>query len=85
MFFKSPFRFFQERSIIAASMRKATININRASRRELEALPLIGPKRAAIIVAFRESHGWFGSVDDLDLVPGIGKTIIKRLEGLIVV
>ena len=52
-------------------MKMCAVDINRASPKTLERLPLIGPKRAARIVAYRNTHGWFGSVDDLDRVPGI--------------
>ncbi len=61
-------------------MKMRAVDINRASPKTLERLPLIGPKRAARIVAYRNTHGWFGSVDDLDRVPGIGKGILRRIR-----
>lgn len=61
-------------------MQTRAIDINRATQKTLEGLPLIGPKRAARIVAFRNAHGWFGSLDDLDRVPGIGKGIVRRIR-----
>ncbi|MCX6338686.1 MAG: ComEA family DNA-binding protein [Candidatus Aureabacteria bacterium] len=64
-------------------MKTARVNINRASRKALETLPLIGPKRAARIIMFRRSNGWFATIDDLDSVPGIGKKIISRIRGYI--
>lgn len=54
------------------------INLNRASAEELQKLPGVGPVLAARIVAFREEHGPFRSVDDLTLVSGIGP---KTLDG----
>lgn len=66
-------------------MKRVRININRASRKTLETLPLIGPKRAAGIVAFRKRNGTFRTVDDLDSVPGIGKKIISRIRGYVTV
>ncbi|MDD5557747.1 MAG: ComEA family DNA-binding protein [bacterium] len=59
---------------------KRRVNINRAAAVVLEQLPLIGPKRAARIVADRRARGPFGSVDDLDRVPGIGPRIVARLR-----
>jgi len=66
-------------------MKKRKININRASARALEELPLIGPKRAARIVEFRKEHGPFRSIHDLDLVPGIGSGIVRRLAPFITI
>lgn len=55
------------------------LNLNQASAAELEALPGIGPTLAARILAFREEHGPFRSVEDLLQVSGIGP---KTLEGI---
>ncbi len=61
-------------------MRTRTVDVNRATQKALEQLPLIGPKRAARIIAYRSEHGWFGSVADLDRVPGIGEAILRRIS-----
>lgn len=61
-------------------MKTRTVDVNRATQKTLEGLPLIGPKRAARIIAYRRVHGWFGRVEDLDLVPGIGEAIVRRIR-----
>lgn len=38
----------------------------------------VGPDRAEAIVAYREKHGSFGSVEDLALVKGIGAKIVTK-------
>jgi len=48
------------------------IDVNRASAADLEALPGIGPVLAARIIAYRQAHGPFKSIDDLEQVSGIG-------------
>ncbi|MFD0586701.1 ComEA family DNA-binding protein [Paenibacillus sp. GCM10027627] len=55
------------------------LDINRASAAELDALKGIGPAKAAAIVDDRERNGYFGSVDELLRVKGIGE---KLLEGI---
>ncbi len=55
------------------------ISINTASRTELESLPGIGSVLAERIVAYRQLHGAFTSVDDLLNVSGIGE---KKLEDI---
>jgi len=61
------------------------VNLNTASVSELDALPGIGPARAAAILQEREARGSFASVDDLSRVPGLGPAAIARLRDLVVV
>ena len=56
------------------------IDINTAGAGDLERLPGIGEKRAQDIIAHREEHGPFQSVEELDDVPGIGPGILAGLR-----
>lgn len=60
-------------------------NINQATAEELEKLPGIGPVLAARIVAFREEHGPFRTVDDLLSVSGIGPKTLDGFRDLVTV
>lgn len=61
------------------------INLNTATSEELQTISGIGAKRAEDIIAYRESHGGFQSIDDLKNVSGIGeKTLDKIRESLYV-
>lgn len=57
------------------------IDINLASAGELEALPGVGPALAARIVAFRQAHGRFATLDEVERVPGIGPGKLRLLQG----
>ena len=56
------------------------IDLNKASAAQLQELHGIGAKTAAAIVAYREAHGAFKSVDDLTRVKGIGEKKLSKLE-----
>ena len=56
------------------------VNINTASRRELEALPGIGEVLAQRIIDYRNANGPFHSVDDLVKVKGIGEKTLEKIK-----
>lgn len=53
-----------------------SINLNTASAKELEFLPLIGPELAQKIIASRP----YSSIDDLKRINGIGKGIVRQIK-----
>lgn len=57
----------------------APLNINTATASDLDALPGIGPTKAAAILQYRQEHGPFAAVDDLARVRGLGAGIVARL------
>ena len=59
------------------------VNINTADAAQLEALDGIGPTLAQRIVAYREEHGPFASIEELDNVKGIGMSLIENIRYLI--
>ena len=68
----------------APPARQATlININTASREELERLPGIGEGLAARIVEHRERHGAFRRAEHLIIVRGISERRFASLRALI--
>ena len=64
---------------------EARININTASAEELTSLSGIGPSRAEDIVAYRESHGAFKTIEDIKSVSGIGQSIFDKIKDRITV
>ena len=57
-----------------------SLDINRATREELEALPGIGAVLANRIIERRESVGLFTAVEDLREIEGIGEIKLAQLK-----
>lgn len=55
------------------------LDLNTASQEALESLPGIGPTKAEDIIVYREAHGPFTSVDELENVSGIGEATVETL------
>ena len=56
------------------------VNINTASKKELDALPGIGETLAQRIIDYRSANGPFSTVDDLTKVKGIGAKTLEKLK-----
>jgi competence protein ComEA len=61
------------------------VNVNSATVDQLDVLPGVGPATAAAIVAHREQHGPFQTVEQLGDVRGIGPAKLDALRGLVTV
>ena len=59
------------------------LNINRATAKELDKLPGIGPVIAGRIIEFRKINGAFQSIDDLRKVQGIGASTLEKFKSKI--
>lgn len=58
---------------------EATLDLNRATAGELDALPGIGPVIARRIVESREREGRFRTLEELDRVAGVGPALRERI------
>jgi len=59
------------------------VNINTASAAELETLPRVGPSTAQRIIAYRQEHGPFATIEEIQNVSGIGPATFEQLKDLI--
>ena len=63
-----------------AEVPQGAVNINSATREMLMTLPGIGESKADAIVAYRQSHGPFGSLEALMDVPGIKEGVYEKIK-----
>ena len=61
------------------------VAVNSATAEQLDTLPGIGPATAAAIIAYRDQHGPFTSVEQLGEVRGIGPAKLDALRDLVTV
>ncbi|MEK7252518.1 MAG: ComEA family DNA-binding protein [Actinomycetota bacterium] len=61
------------------------VRINTADVASLEVLPGVGPVLAGRIVAYRDAHGPFGTIEDLLEVPGIGESKLAAMRESVIV
>ena len=63
----------------------ASVDLNTATKEELEAVKGIGPAKADAIINHRKEHGLFKKVDDLNAVKGFGDKSVDKLRGEVTV
>lgn len=66
----------QPRSTSAGSSEK--INLNMATAAQLQQLSGVGKKKAEVIIEYRNRHGKFKRIEDLQLVKGIGPALLAK-------
>lgn len=59
------------------------LSLNSATQAEFETLPGVGPVTAGRIVAWREAHGRFSRIEELQEVDGIGPKTFAQLAELV--
>lgn len=69
---------------MTASQSFSTININKATQKELESHPLINYVQARDIIKLRNTRGQITNIKELSLLPSLTQESIKRLSPFIV-
>jgi competence protein ComEA len=72
-------------SAAAKGTPSSPVNLNTATKAQLETLPGIGAKAAERILEYRQKNGNFKKVEDLMNVKGIGEKAFLKLKPLITV
>ena len=74
-----------EENAVPSNNSPQTININKATEKEFETLPGIGPSLASKIIEYRNQNGKFESIEDIKNVNGIGDNKYEKINDLITV
>lgn len=61
------------------------VNLNTADREQLKTLPGIGDAKADAILQYREEHGAFGSIEEIQNISGIKNGVFSKIKDLITV
>ncbi|PFE05506.1 competence protein ComE [Bacillus cereus] len=61
------------------------VQINVASKEQLEKITGIGPRKAENIMKYREEHGPFQKIEDLLEVDGIGEKSLEKIKNKIII
>lgn len=56
------------------------VNLNKAAKSELMSLPGIGEVRAEAILAYRDAHGGFDSIEEIKQIEGIKDAVFEKLK-----
>ena len=70
-------------TLLFSAFALAAVNINTATKEELDALPEIGPVKAQAIVDYRNANGPFKTLEDIMKVNGIKEGTFAKIKGTI--
>src|SRR3981081_2812424 len=70
-------------TLLFSAFALAAVNMNTATKEELDALPEIGPVKAQAIIDYRKANGPFKTPEDIMKVSGIKEGTFSKIKGLI--
>ncbi len=70
----------QNKKTNTTSTKNTTVNINKASKEELQTLQGIGASTAQKIIDYRDQNGNFKQIEDIKNVPGIGDSKFEAIK-----
>lgn len=73
----------QEENFPAPQQGKVQVNV--ASKEELQKITGVGPKKAESIIKYREEHGPFQKMEDLLEIDGIGEKSLEKIKDEIII
>lgn len=75
----------QVQDVATSSKGKGKVQINAASKEQLEKITGIGSRKAESILKYREEHGPFQKIEDLLEIDGIGVKSLEKIKDQIII
>ncbi|WP_166701770.1 helix-hairpin-helix domain-containing protein [Bacillus albus] len=75
----------QAQEVAAVSKGEGKVQINAASKEQLEKITGIGSRKAESILKYREEHGPFQKIEDLLEIDGIGAKSLEKIKDQIII
>ncbi|GCF71214.1 helix-hairpin-helix domain-containing protein [Bacillus paranthracis] len=75
----------QVQEVAAVSKGEGKVQINAASKEQLEKITGIGSRKAESILKYREEHGPFQKIEDLLEIDGIGVKSLEKIKDQIII
>lgn len=75
----------QVQEVAAISKREGKVQVNTASKEQLEKITGIGSRKAESILKYREEHGPFQKIEDLLEIDGIGVKSLEKIKDQIII
>lgn len=75
----------QAHEVTAVSKGEGKVQINAASKEQLEKITGIGSRKAESILKYREEHGPFQKIEDLLEIDGIGVKSLEKIKDQIII
>lgn len=75
----------QVQEVAASSKGEVKIQINTASKEQIEKITGIGSRKAESILKYREEHGPFRKIEDLLEIDGIGAKSLEKIKDQIII
>jgi competence ComEA-like helix-hairpin-helix protein len=66
-----------------AKVQPISVNVNRATLAELDALPGVSPAVAQRIIEYREMKGLIAGFEQLDSIKGVGPALLAKLKPIL--
>ena len=70
----------QEEATLIQTVEDGKVNLNTATKDELQTIPGVGESKASLIIKYREEHGKFQTIEDVMNISGIKEGMFEKMK-----